>query len=36
MGYKNNISIDGGTELATYRFSASALKAEGVIPKRGL
>ena len=33
MGYKNNISIDGGTELATYRFSASALKAEGVIPK---
>ena len=33
MGYKNNISIDGGSELATYRFSASALKAEGVIPK---
>tara|TARA_B100000902_G_scaffold50623_1_gene57358 strand:+ start:144 stop:1271 length:1128 start_codon:yes stop_codon:yes gene_type:complete len=33
MGYKNNISIDGGSESATYRFSASALKSEGVVPK---
>ncbi len=36
MTYNNSLSVDGGTDRSSYRFSVSNIKQTGIIPLQGL